>query len=139
MHVTLKNGHTIRPCHNTSDDGEALGEMLDSCSERTYYFFHPYPLTYESGLRVAANENIICFVAFADGDEAVGYIWMDRDGDVPGLGICVQDGWQGLGIGRTLMARIIAEAKELGKSGLQLTVMQDNMTFRFAEGEKRDV
>jgi ribosomal protein S18 acetylase RimI-like enzyme len=43
------------------------------------------------------------------------------------LGICVQDGWQGLGIGRTLMARIIAEAKELGKFGLQLTVMQDNL------------
>jgi ribosomal protein S18 acetylase RimI-like enzyme len=124
--MTLKNGRAITVRLKTPDDGEALGEMLASCSERTYYFFHPYPLTRESGLKVAADENIVCFVAFADNGAAVGYVWIGREGDMPTLGICVRDGWQELGVGRVLMERIIAEAKNLGKKGIQLTVMKDN-------------
>lgn len=124
--MTLKNGRAITVRLKTPDDGGALGEMLASCSERTSYFFHPYPLTRESGLKVAADENIICFVAFADDGAAVGYVWIGREGDAPMLGICVRDGWQELGVGRALMERIIAEAKNLGKKGIQLTVMKDN-------------
>ncbi len=126
MQVILKNGRAITMRLKTSNDGEALGEMLENCSERTYHFFHPYPLTRESGLKIAANENIICFIAFADDGAAVGYIWIGRAGEVPTLGICVRDGWQGLGIGRGLMERVIAEAKTGGKKGIQLTVMKDN-------------
>ncbi len=125
--MTLKNGRSITVRLKAPEDGEALGEMLASCSERTYYFFHPYPLTRESGLKVAADENILCFVAFADDGAAVGYVWIGREGDVPTLGICVRDGWQELGVGRVLMNRIIAEARTLGKTGIQLTVMKDNV------------
>jgi ribosomal protein S18 acetylase RimI-like enzyme len=126
MPATLKNGHTVTVRFKTPDDGEALGGMLASCSERTYYFFHPYPLTRESGLKVAADQSIICFVAFAEDGAAVGYVWIGREGDLPTLGVCVGDGYQGLGVGRALMERVITEAKALGKAGIQLTVMKDN-------------
>ena len=126
MQTTLKNSRTIVVRRKTTEDGKALGEMLANCSERTYYFFHPYPLTHQSGLKVAADENIICFIAEVSDDTAVGYVWIGRESDVPTLGICVRDGWQGLGVGRTLMECIIAEAKRLGKEGIQLTVMKDN-------------
>lgn len=124
--MTLKNGRAIIVRLKTPDDGAALGEMLASCSERTSYFFHPYPLTRESGLKVAADESIICLIAFAEDSAAVGYVWIEREGDVPTLGICVRDGWQEAGVGRVLMNRIIAEARALGKKGIQLTVMKDN-------------
>ncbi|MBI1928981.1 GNAT family N-acetyltransferase, partial [Candidatus Poribacteria bacterium] len=123
MQVILKNGRAITMRLKTSNDGEALGEMLANCSERTYHFFHPYPLTRESGLKIAADANIICFIAFADDGATVGYIWIGREIlnlQVPTLGICVRDGWQGLGGGRALMERILAEAKTLGKKGIQL-------------------
>jgi hypothetical protein len=48
-----------------------LGEVLADRSERTYYSFHPYPLTDESGLKVAADQGIICFIAFTIDDTAV--------------------------------------------------------------------
>ena len=126
MQATVKNGQAITVRAKTNEDGETLGEMLANCSERTYYFFHPYPLTHQSGLKVGADENIICSIAEAADGKAVGYVWIGREGDVPTLGICVRDGWQGVGVGRTLMARITAEAKRLRKKGLQLTVMKDN-------------
>ncbi|MCS6861194.1 MAG: GNAT family N-acetyltransferase [Abditibacteriales bacterium] len=124
--MTLKNGRAITVRCKTPDDGEALGEMLASCSERTYYFFHPYPLTRESGLKVAADDSIVCFIAFAEDGTAVGYVWIGREGEMPTLGICVRDSWQEVGVGRALMERMIAEAKNLGKKGIQLTVMKDN-------------
>ena len=117
MQVTLKNGRAITVRLKMTGDGEALGEMLANCSERTYHFFHPYPLTHESGLKVAANENIICFIAFADDGVAVGYIWIGREGETPTLGICVRDGWQGLGIGRALMEWRVANHRLTYRTG----------------------
>jgi ribosomal protein S18 acetylase RimI-like enzyme len=125
MQVKLKNGRSITVRRKKRDDGEALGAMLERCSQQTYYFFHPYPLTRESGLKAAADESIICFVAFAE-DSAVGYAWMSSESDEPSLGVCVCDDWQGLGIGRILLGRLIEEAKRQRKKRMQLTVMKDN-------------
>ena len=126
MTAMLKNGARLGVREITPGDGEMLGAMLEDCSEQTRHSFHPYPLTRASGLRVAGDETILCLLAVADG-EAVGYVWIDRDGELPVLGICVRDGWQGHGIGGMLMQEIIAEAKTLVKAGIRLSVMQDNL------------
>ncbi|MBM3217019.1 N-acetyltransferase [Candidatus Poribacteria bacterium] len=115
---------TIRP--KSPGDAQALGDMLESCSEQTYYYFHPYKLTRAAGERVAADGSIYCLVAETPTSAIAGYVWIARDGKVPMLGICVADAYQDQGIGRRLMERIVAEARALGKRGIQLTVMQDN-------------
>ena len=75
---------------------------------------------------VAADESILCLVAFDDQRAAVGYAWIKRARDPASLGMVVRDGWQGLGIGRILMEQILVEAKTLGKKAIALTVLQDN-------------
>ena len=125
MEYRLKNSTAITVRLKKRDDGDALGKMLAACSDQTYYFFHPYPLTYDSGLKVVEDETITCFVAFADAGDAVGYVWMDN-ADTPTVGICSRDGWQGIGVGRILLRQLIREAQTHGKKALQLTVMKDN-------------
>ncbi len=125
--ATLKNGRSVTIRSLRKDDGDALGRMHEACSERTCQTFHPYPLTYESGLEVAADEDILCFVAFSDQKEAVGYSWIRHKRDVPSLGICVRDGWQEMGIGRLLMKGAIASAQELKKEGVRLSVVKENV------------
>ncbi len=127
MNATLKNGSSITIRSTREDDGDALGRMHEACSERTYQTFHPYPLTYESGMEVAANEDILCFIAFGSESEAVGYSWIRHKRDVPSLGVCVRDGWQGLGVGRLLTERAIACARDLKREGVRLTVVKENV------------
>jgi ribosomal protein S18 acetylase RimI-like enzyme len=128
---TLTSGGSIRVREKTTSDGPALGQMLESCSEQTYHFFHPYELTLESGEKVAANEEILCHVAFYQVDRAVGYVWLQGlDSDFPTLGICVVDGWQDQGIGHLLMNTAIEEGRSLSKDGIKLTVNQDNPRAR---------
>jgi ribosomal protein S18 acetylase RimI-like enzyme len=122
----LKDGSAITVRKMRRDDGPRIGDMLAACSERTAYFFHPYPLTHESGLKVAADEKLHCLIAFDETGAALGYIWIRHDRDPASLGMVVRDDRQGQGIGRILMERIVAEAKQLGKSGISLTVLHDN-------------
>ena len=125
-HAILKNGEriTIRP--KSPDDAEALAGLFDVCSERTYHYFHPYPLNRESAERVAQDESIFCLFAVDAEERILGYVWIDRDGDLPVLGLCVGDPWHGRGIGRLLLTTILDESKRRGKDGIQLTVMKEN-------------
>ena len=122
----LKDGSTITVRKMRPGDGPRIGNMLAACSERTSYFFHPYPLTYESRLQVAADENIHCLVAFDEDGTAGGYIWIRRDREPASLGMVVRDDRPGQGIGQILMKKIVEEASQLGKKGIALTVLQDN-------------
>ncbi len=122
----LKDGSTITVREMRPDDGPRIGDMLAACSERTAYFFHPYPLTHASGLQVAADVKLHCFIAFDESGAAVGYIWIRRDREPASLGMVVRDDRQGQGIGQILMDKIVSEADQLGKKGIALTVLQDN-------------
>lgn len=113
----------IRPLNPV--DAEALGEMLEACSEQTYRFFHPYPLTRDSAQRAANDPNVAAFAAELEG-RILGYVWIDREPPLPWLGICVRDDAQNRGIGMRLMERAVEEARRLGKDGVQLTVMREN-------------
>lgn len=127
MNATLKNGSSITIRSMREDDGDALGRMREACSERTYQTFHSYPLTYELGMEVVANEDILCFIACSSESEAVGYSWICHKRDMPSLGVCVRDGWQGLGVGRLLTERAIACARDLKREGVRLTVVKENV------------
>ena len=66
------------------------------------------------------------FVAMA-GDCPVGYCFLwDIADSVPVLGIGLIDTWQGRGLGRRLMARLIEEAKSAGCTGIELTTVPEN-------------
>ncbi len=115
-------------------DGPGIGRMLESCSEQTALYFYPYPLTTESGHKVAQDESIRCHVLEV-GEEVVGYVWLQSIlSEIPTLGICVADAWQGKGVGRALMEASIEAARTVGKPALRLTVNQDNdRAFRLYE------
>ena len=126
MNVRLKDGMVCQVREKQPQDGEALGKMLEGCSEETYHFFHPYPLTAESGKKVAADGKIVCHILWV-GKEAAGYVWLEKLNEkIPALGICVGDAWQGRGIGRILMNTSVDYVRRLGKAGVRLTVNQDN-------------
>jgi putative acetyltransferase len=123
----MRNHEPVTLRLKTPDDADALGAMLEACSEQTYHFFHPYRLTRETGRKVAADAGIHCIVAVVSTGEIAGYVWFALGDDaMPSIGIVVADPWHERGIGRALMEGIIAAAKSQGKKGLVLTVMADN-------------
>ncbi|MBC7328277.1 GNAT family N-acetyltransferase, partial [bacterium] len=114
----------IRELKNT--DADLLGNLLESLSPQTESFFHPYPLTRDSAFQFAKREDIFCLVAEING-EIIGYTWWEpRVEDIPTVGICISDKYQGKGIGKKLLEKLIDEAKRQNKMGLRLTVMKDN-------------
>ena len=120
----LSSGDLLRIREKREDDGDAIGAMLERCGEKTYYYFHPYKLGHESGLAVARDSEILCHLALNMADDVVGYVWLEQlNRDVPTLGICVADDWQGRGVGRHLMQISIEVRGQLRKRafGLPLT------------------
>ncbi|MGB9797432.1 MAG: GNAT family N-acetyltransferase, partial [bacterium] len=107
-------------------DGEALSKLLSSLSPKTIRLFSYHPLPSDYAARFTQREDITCFAAIIDG-KMVGFVWWEPNSSpMPMLGICVQDDYQGNGIGKALLERLIREAREQGKEGLQLTVMKEN-------------
>lgn len=108
------------------EDGEALGIFLESLSPQTEYFFHPYPLNRDSALEFAKREDIFCLLGEIKG-KIVGYTWWEpKSAEIPYIGICVGEEYQGKGVGKKLLENLIAKAGQEGKRGLRLTVMKDN-------------
>ncbi|MGC9003432.1 MAG: GNAT family N-acetyltransferase [bacterium] len=108
------------------DDGERLGRFFENLSPQTEHFFHPFPLTSASSLSFVEREDIVCFVA-EEGGEIIGFIWWEpKEADFPSIGICVADEYQGKGVGKALLERLIEEAERRRKKGLRLITMKDN-------------
>ena len=127
----MRNREPVTLRLKTPADADALGAMLEACSEQTYHYFHPYRLTRETGRKVAEDASIHCIVAVVSTGEIAGYVWFPLGNDeTPSIGIVVADPWHERGIGRTLMDGIIEAAKSQGKKGLVLTVMADNPRAR---------
>jgi GNAT superfamily N-acetyltransferase len=88
-------------------DGDAIARMMNRCSPRTRYErFHgvvtEIPPTY---LRSCLTGAHLALVA-EHGTEIVGLASLARDEDVPEIGVVVEDGWQGRGLGRALVAAL---------------------------------
>jgi len=116
------------------DDGDRLGEFFASLSRETERFFHPFPLTRESGVKFAAGSDKWALIAIDPQTRAVdGLVWMNAASTPPSVGICVRDHKHGLGIGTHLTATLIAHARRTGCTALQLTVLKDNPAVRLYE------
>jgi ribosomal protein S18 acetylase RimI-like enzyme len=109
------------------EDGEKLGRFLESLSPETEYFFHPYPLTMSSAISFAQRDDIYCLVA-EEKEEIIGYAWWEpKDSELPSIGICVGDKYQGKGVGKALLGKLVEEAGKRGKKGLRLITMKENV------------
>jgi RimJ/RimL family protein N-acetyltransferase len=61
------------------------------------------------------------------GAEIVGYFFLwEFDHPVPLLGLGLADPWQGQGLGAPLLQRLIAQARDAGRAGLELTTVLTN-------------
>jgi len=108
------------------EDAEALEEFFASLSPSTIRLFSFNPLPPDYAFHFTQRDDITCFTAKIDG-RIVGYVWWEPNSSpMPTLGICVQDEYQGNGIGKALLGRLIEEARRLNKRGLRLTVMKEN-------------
>jgi GNAT superfamily N-acetyltransferase len=92
------------------DDAEALARMMNRCSPRTRYErFHgvvtEIPATY---LRCCLTGAHLALVAEEDA-EIVGLASMAPE-DPPEIGVIIEDGWQGRGLGRALVAALVEKA-----------------------------
>ncbi len=143
--VPVRHGRPVLVRSLRPEDGPALGEFLESLCERTEHFFHPFPLTAESGLRFVERTDVRAVAAVDPiARLIVGLAWTRVD--VPhGFGICVRDDWQGRGLGRRLAAIVLAEARKSGAAAVQLSVLEDNPAVKLyrelgfvADGEARD-
>lgn len=86
---------------------------------------YPYPWT-RGNFEDCLSSGYSCWVAEVDG-ELVGYsIFMSGAGEGHVLNCCVSPAWQGRGLGRQLMRRLLAGAKDFGVEVIFLEVRPSN-------------
>jgi len=90
-----------------------LKATLDTCKE----------IVAANQARVETKYDLVAF----DGDTIVGwsFLW-DLDREHPTFGIGVADAYHGRRLGARLMDAVLEEAKRRAKTGVELTVVQDN-------------
>jgi ribosomal protein S18 acetylase RimI-like enzyme len=114
-------------------DGPELLRLLQSLDEESVRFFHPH--AFDAGqvaglLSEAEAGTVAAFGAFTSLEpmDLLGYVWLwGLGGEVPSLGICVGAPYRGLGLGRALMERAVAEARTLRKPKIHLSVVKANL------------
>jgi GNAT superfamily N-acetyltransferase len=134
--LTLKNGSEvfIRPILNT--DGPLLVELFNKLSPQSVYFrflsslkalseellYHFTNINYNSSFALVAvvkedgNNVIIAVVRYA----------FDPQDNVTNLAVAVRDDWQNLGLGKSLLEKIITIGKEHGISRFLCTIHPQN-------------
>jgi GNAT superfamily N-acetyltransferase len=105
------------------EDRQALDQFFDLCSRLTIYrrFFAPvrrFPDTYLDAVLAAPRSVHDCVVArCGDERDIVGLASLAAMPDAPQvreLGVLVADAWQGQGLGRAMVARLVEQARARG-------------------------
>ncbi|MBN2515254.1 MAG: GNAT family N-acetyltransferase [Deltaproteobacteria bacterium] len=134
--LTLKNGSEVflRPILNT--DGPLLVELFNMLSPQSVYFRFLSSLKALSEALLYQFTNINYDSAFAlvavvkeDGKNviiAVGRYAFDPQDNVTDLAVAVRDDWQHLGLGKSLLQKIITIGKEHGISRFVCTIHPQN-------------
>lgn len=127
--LTARNGTRLELRALTTSELPALARFDASLSAATRAVFLPH--AYDSATlarqveRHAAGLDRSYVVAL--GAEIVGYFFLwEFDHAVPLLGLGLADAWQGQGLGLPLLQRLIAEARDAGRAGLELTTVLTN-------------
>ena len=120
------------------EDREALDQFFDLCSRLTIYrrFFAPvqrFPDTYLDAV-LAAPRSVHDGVVARCGDERdiVGLASLAAMPDEPRvgeLGVVVADAWQGQGLGRAMVARLVDRARVRGVRRLTASVLSERVSL----------
>ena len=113
----------------SSANSGMLRRFADSLGEHSKRMFDPHTCDDETVATYVERNNSGADASFllVFEDVAIAYFFLwEADQDVPVLGIGIADAYQNGGLGKKLMKLLIEEATHLGKSGIDLTTMQDN-------------
>lgn len=134
--ITLRDGRTVTVRRIRPDDVERLQRFHEHLSRRSIYFrfFGALPHLPDAQARRFANVDYVdrwALVALDpdDSNEFVGVVRFDRgaDPDEGELAAVVADRFQGQGLGRHLLLRLIEAARERGLRRLFALVLTDNL------------
>ena len=114
----------------TDADVPEIPGFFAGVSEASRKFFHPHSFDREAAAWIAReihDPDRVHLGAFSGG-RLIGHAWYARRGGkpFPGLGIGIVDAFHDRGIGRRLMQRIEAIARERGEPGLALSCYPEN-------------
>ena len=125
----LKDGKTVTYRRINSNDIKALQEFDRGLSEESRRRFSPHAYDDTTMVKVAArseNDDDRVYAAWDDNIIiAYFFLWWFKD-DFPILGIGIADNWQGKGLGKQIMNKLIEDGKSSGRKGIELTTMLDN-------------
>ena len=127
--LQLKDGRTVAVRRLRQRDRDALQAFDRGLSERTRHLFPPHgydEATVDEVIARGERGDDIIFVA-EHGGEIVAYffLWYAKR-RVPLLGIGITDRFQGVGLGRQAVDKLIACAREAGCDAVELTTAPDN-------------
>ncbi len=126
----LKDGRSVVYRKIRKGDEQALARFNDELSERSRSLFMPHSYDAETLAKVierAENGNDLVYIVLDEEDRVIAYFflwWVDTP--FPVLGIGILDEYQGQGLGKQMMERLISDAKEAGCNGIELTTALDN-------------
>ena len=141
--ATLRDGTTLHVRPIRPEDAELERAFVNGLSEETRYYRFFYRLHELTPAMLARFTQVdydreMALVAIDDGGSAkanAAFVGVTRyttnpDGESAEFAIVVADAWQGRGVGRVLMERLIECAKRRGLSRLEGTVLRINVNMR---------
>ena len=129
VEFVLKDGRHVTIARLAAADKTALQAFGEQLSARSHELFLPH--RYDSATldkliqRNATGDDVIYVGKSGETIVAYFFLWFARR-RVPLLGIGIADAFQGAGLGRQLMERLIADGRALGAEGIELTTALDN-------------
>jgi len=135
--VLLRDGRcgSIRPL--TPADVDLLYRCFQGFSPETRRLFAPHPFSYEVAEDLCSSVDVdtsaLRFIVHEERRPSMplGYgLLFHWSQEVPTLGIGLVDTAAGLGLGRQVMLFLLKRAREAGRPGVRLTVMERNARAR---------
>jgi ribosomal protein S18 acetylase RimI-like enzyme len=124
------------PQHDTeirnlrADDYDRVLRYFAALGPESRTTFAPHPFDEAHARRMCDTSDGVRNVRLVavEAGEIVGYCYFEsRDPEYPTVGLGIADHAQNRGLGRRLMSALVAEARRLGKPGLDLTVWKTNL------------
>lgn len=132
--IKLKNGAEVFLRPVMPADSQLIVDLFNKMSPRSIYFRFLRNLNVLSENMICkfthvnySNESALVAIIQEDGKDAiiaVGRYAYDSDEDITDLAVAVRDDWQHIGLGKTLLNKVVDIAKEHGIS--RFTCMMDS-------------
>ena len=129
--LELRNGEIVYVRLMKSSDADSIFNFLRTLSKESLRWFHPFPFDRETADIVAGDAGDIKSyrLVVTIKNVLISYAYWRPQGrkfKLPLLSIAIADDYQGLGLGRCLMVKLINAALKRNLDGLQLNVFKEN-------------